>query len=69
MAGTATWAVALLAAAAAAVGAPAARADQAVTHQGNAAHTGYASEPGLDPPLRRVWSRRFPDVVSYPVRT
>jgi outer membrane protein assembly factor BamB len=68
MAGTATWAVALLAAAAAAaVGAPATRAGQAVTHQGNAAHTGYASEPGLDPPLRRVWSRRFPDVVSYPV--
>jgi outer membrane protein assembly factor BamB len=48
------------------VGAAPAAAD-AVTHQANAAHTGQASVPGLDPPLRRAWSRRFPDVISYPV--
>jgi outer membrane protein assembly factor BamB len=40
---------------------------EAVTHQADAVHSGHANVPGLNPPLRRVWSRRFPDVVSYPV--
>jgi len=39
----------------------------AVTHQADAVHSGHASVPGLNPPLHRAWSRRFPDVVSYPV--
>ena len=56
-------AVAALAALAAA---PAAFGD-AVTHQADAVHSGHASVQGLNPPLHRVWSRRFPDVVSYPV--
>jgi len=56
----------LAVAAGALAGAPAASGD-AVTHQADAVHSGHASVPGLNPPLRRVWSRRFPDVVSYPV--
>ena len=47
-------------------GAPAAS-GEAVTHQADAVHSGHASVPGLEPPLRRAWSRRFPDLVSYPV--
>jgi outer membrane protein assembly factor BamB len=39
----------------------------AVTHQADAVHSGHVSVPGLDPPLRRAWSRRFPDLISYPV--
>ena len=39
----------------------------AVTHQADAVHSGHATVPGLNPPLHRAWSRRFPDVVSYPV--
>jgi outer membrane protein assembly factor BamB len=50
-----------------ALAAPPGAAGDAVTHQGDAAHTGHASVPGLDPPLRRAWTRRFPDVISYPV--
>ena len=42
-------------------------AGDAVTHQADAAHTGHARVPGLNPPLERVWTRRFPYVVSYPV--
>jgi outer membrane protein assembly factor BamB len=54
------------AALAALAAAPAAFGD-AVTHQADAVHSGHANVPGLNPPLRRVWSRGFPDVVSYPV--
>jgi hypothetical protein len=43
--------------------APAAFGD-AATHQADAVHSGHASVPGLNPPLRRAWSRAFPDVVS-----
>ena len=39
----------------------------AVTHQADAVHSGHSKVQGLDPPLHRAWSRRFPDVVSYPV--
>jgi outer membrane protein assembly factor BamB len=39
----------------------------AVTHQADAVHSGNSKVPGLNPPLHRAWSRRFPDVVSYPV--
>ena len=39
----------------------------AVTHQADAVHSGHATVRGLNPPLHRVWSRAFPDVVSYPV--
>ena len=39
----------------------------ATTHQADAVHSGHAKVPGLDPPLHRAWSRRFTDVVSYPV--
>jgi eukaryotic-like serine/threonine-protein kinase len=46
---------------------PSTAAGDAATHQADAAHTGHASVPGLNPPLRRIWSKRFPDVVSYPV--
>jgi outer membrane protein assembly factor BamB len=53
-------------AACALVSPPSASAD-AVTHQADAAHTGHARVPGLDPPLHRAWTRRFPDVMSYPV--
>jgi len=49
-----------------AAAAPGASGD-AVTHQADAVHSGHAGVPGLSPPLHRVWSRRFPDVVSYPV--
>jgi len=49
-----------------AAGAPSAS-GEAITHQADAVHSGRALEKGLDPPLHRVWSRRFPDVVSYPV--
>jgi outer membrane protein assembly factor BamB len=45
----------------------AAKAASFVTFQGGVAHTGYVSEPGLNPPLRRAWQHRFPGEVSYPV--
>jgi outer membrane protein assembly factor BamB len=48
------------------IAAPGASGD-ATTHQADAVHSGHANVPGLNPPLRRAWSRRFPDVASYPV--
>jgi outer membrane protein assembly factor BamB len=44
-----------------------AAAGQAVAFQGDVAHSGFVSEPGLNPPLRRRWQHRFPGQVSYPV--
>ena len=44
-----------------------ASAGDAVALQVDHAHTGATNEPGLDPPLRRQWERRFPRPVSYPV--
>lgn len=64
--GAALVALAALAAAGAGERAAAA-AGQAVTFQGNVAHSGLVEEPGLNPPLRRRWQHRFPGVISYPV--
>jgi outer membrane protein assembly factor BamB len=38
-----------------------------VAYQGDAAHSGRVSVPGLRPPLRRRWARAFPNAISYPV--
>jgi outer membrane protein assembly factor BamB len=64
----ATGAGALVAVLAAGVLGPAtSAAADAITHQGDAAHTGHARVPGLNPPLHRAWTRRLPYVLSYPV--
>jgi outer membrane protein assembly factor BamB len=60
-------AVVALAAAALGSGPANAAAGQAVTFQGDVAHSGLVSEPGLNPPLRRRWQHRFPGEISYPV--
>jgi outer membrane protein assembly factor BamB len=46
---------------------PASASGQAVTFQADPAHTGYAHDPRVAPPLRQAWARSFPGKVSYPV--
>ena len=57
----------LLTAFALALAPSAAWAGDAVTLQLDPAHTGAAVEPGLDPPLQRVWTRRFGTAPTYPL--
>ena len=46
---------------------PTAASGPSTSFQADPAHTGFVSEPGLSPPLRRVWTQRFPAEMSYPI--
>src|SRR5687768_12668892 len=46
---------------------PTAASGPSTSFQADPAHTGFVSEPGLSPPLRRAWTQRFPAEMSYPI--